>query len=837
MLRLGLTKKTLIVISALIVLLVFGSVFLVYYQEEEMKEIRFAPHKINPELKVQILEQGLNQILPIEMSLIPWANLTKGPKVNSNLLFAKAFVEPGSAKCIPVGLGYTLAESNKLFDPAASYPDCSTQTPVTVKFENNKLMKVCDKMEYFLGTSPEEDRFGRVPYHFKWLKMPGNSADTLNREFAFIKCGEMREAVVFFKKNPKAAARAISQTKKLSDSMGLASPPKPITIFMLIFDSLSRNHMYRSFPETMKFLNTSIGTGQYSKKLVMYDFLINHAHGENTIPNMIPFLFGYNFNYHKLRLGNRSHFNPEDNDFFVSIQKDALWKHFERMGFVTLFGFDVIWDFLVPAVGREIKTDHVFTNFWKASSKVFGTDNYINEQECFGSFDSHRYMLDYVESYLKEYKGVNRFGYTHITTAHEKSGTIIKTVDDDLVKFFKDTLEFYEGIDEDVFFIVAGDHGKHVSERDIVKPGWLENMLPGHIVIASKDLIEKLKADETLKHNTKRLVSRPDWHLTMKQLSTSPYGQLPKDSSLYTHWKKLAETDYSVSLLMEKVPESRTCEDVNIDDCFCVCLPYKEIPSKDWPKYEYISAAIKASFDSINKSIKNRLCQKLTFDKVLYAAIREIDSDYQVYRFRVGIKENPDVVIEIYAGVFPKDKEERYTKVEVPFKASDFKDKMFQLLKVVRIDEYGGYMEEFSVVIQEKPHFCIPVLPEALTVVELLKEDMSNALDALIDQIDLRAAPHQKTCYSVCKQFDQICQPWALQLLSNELILFPVWHSTVEITIKYQEKDFIILSQFELGHNYGDLLSFSNSSIFYTQRDFSCFSTSSTLSLICPCKK
>ena len=49
MLRLNLTKKTLIVISALIILLVFRSVFLVYYQEEELKKIRFVSHKTNQE--------------------------------------------------------------------------------------------------------------------------------------------------------------------------------------------------------------------------------------------------------------------------------------------------------------------------------------------------------------------------------------------------------------------------------------------------------------------------------------------------------------------------------------------------------------------------------------------------------------------------------------------------------------------------------------------------------------------------------------------------------------------------------------------------------------------
>ena len=60
-------------------------------------------------------------------------------------------------------------------------------------------------------------------------------------------------------------------------------------------------------------------------------------------------------------------------------------------------------------------------------------------------------MLNCVESYSKEYRGVYRFGYTHIKTAHEKSGTIFRTVKNNLLKFFKDTMDLNDGIDEKEF--------------------------------------------------------------------------------------------------------------------------------------------------------------------------------------------------------------------------------------------------------------------------------------------------------------------------------------------------------------------------------------------------
>ena len=222
-------------------------------------------------------------------------------------------------------------------------------------------------------------------------------------------------------------------------------------------------------------------------------------------------------------------------------------------------------------------------------------------------------MLDYVQSYLTKYKGQNRFGYSHITTAHEKSGTIIKTVDEDLQKFFTSLLKFYSKIDEDIFFILAGDHGKRVSETDIIKPGFIGNVTPGQIVIANKHLIQKLNADENLRHNSQKLISRADWHLTLRHLSLVPYGQLDRNSRLYHNWKKSSETDHIVSVLLDKIPNSRSCEDVNIEDYFCVCLPYDELSENEYESNQIVSGVIIFTIESINKSQKNHLCRQLTF--------------------------------------------------------------------------------------------------------------------------------------------------------------------------------------------------------------------------------
>ena len=543
-----------------------------------MQEVTILNSRSQKQSKLSILEQNLGQDPKFDPTFESWqSDLVRNYAVSSQLLYAEASINDNSTECVPIGFGYTKEESDELFNPEASYPDCSLQTPPTLKVVKGNLLKTCEDFQYSLGKPAQDELFGRAEYKLTWTPLDKDKLDTKDREYVFVKCGERREAAVFLKRKEHAVRRAQALTDKLREEFDVKAAHRPLTVFMLVFDSLSRKHMFRSFPQTMSFLNSTIGSGNYSSHFTMYDFLINHGHGENTIPNMIPYLFGYSFKYHKQRMGARTHLNPEDSNFFIEIQKTSIWKQFEKMGFLTMFGFDIIWDFLVPAVGREIKTDHVFTNFWKGASKVFGTDNYINEQACFGSQDSHRYMLDYASSYLQEYSGINRFGYIHITTAHEKSGTIIKTVDDDLLIFMQNTLDFYQRKNEDVVFILGGDHGKHVSETDYVKPGWLENLLPAQIVITNKDLMRRLNSDDTLRTNTQRLVSRPDWHLTLKHLSLVPYGQIKKSSPVYNQWKAVTDSDFSVSLLLEKVPTQRTCSDVDIDDFYCVCGPYEEI--------------------------------------------------------------------------------------------------------------------------------------------------------------------------------------------------------------------------------------------------------------------
>jgi hypothetical protein len=72
---------------------------------------------------------------------------------------------------------------------------------------------------------------------------------------------------------------------------------RPMTLLVVVFDSVSRAHFYRNFNETAKWLKTKL-----PDEFAVYDFINNNAHGTNSEPNIVALLMGYNITVHKDRI-------------------------------------------------------------------------------------------------------------------------------------------------------------------------------------------------------------------------------------------------------------------------------------------------------------------------------------------------------------------------------------------------------------------------------------------------------------------------------------------------------------------------------------------------------
>ena len=314
-------RKSIILFTFLLTLLFFITTIIIYKQENPYVFMPNSAEKLKKELRIYLLELNLNLEIPVFGSVLPWDYFNY-----SNFSIDSEKLEKTPKKimndCIPDSFGYTIQQSDSLFDPHATFSDCGKETAETLDYNETHLIKVCQNAFYELGLDPSEERFGRVPYKIHWKTMT-EDVKIGNTEYAFIKCGKKRQAMSFLKENYEAKNRAKNISLEISQKLGLKSF-KPLSVFLLIFDSLSRFHMFRNFNSTLDYLNENIVTGKLKEKFVLYDFVLNHAHGENTIPNMIPYLFGYNEKYQSLRLKGFDYFNQSHEQKFLEIQKDAI---------------------------------------------------------------------------------------------------------------------------------------------------------------------------------------------------------------------------------------------------------------------------------------------------------------------------------------------------------------------------------------------------------------------------------------------------------------------------------------------------------------------------------
>ena len=349
----------------------------------------------------------------------------------------------------------------------------------------------------------------------------------------------------------------------------------------------------------------------------MYDFLLNNAQGYHTTANIIPILLGASHESLKKIIDKLNKNNKADNNAFKYIQEHSLYKFYERLGYVTALDWDTAKDNFNNFIGKTVYTDHAPLDFWRAARRVFRYDDFSSTLKCFGDKNHHTYLLNYLNGFNINYRGYNRFGYFHISIGHEWSGLNIRTLDKNLVEFFTDFFK-ENNADEDFVLMITGDHGRAITEWDLYIEGLMENELPIHLLITNKNTINRfgLKAHENLRYNSKRLVSRSDWYVTLKHLAIFPYGNLDISSDTYKAFKNESLSMNAASLFLEKIPDNRMCEDVNIEKSICSCISYDKMTSE--VVKETSKMALNKTIELINASLKEKaLCNKITIKNVL----------------------------------------------------------------------------------------------------------------------------------------------------------------------------------------------------------------------------
>jgi len=660
-------------------------------------------------------------------------------------------------------------------------------------------------MDYVVGDGRAAERLGDLDFAKDWTQYSA-PVDVGDTEYAFGRCSKgKKEAVLVNKYNATAAKRASRITESLRKELNLTSSPRPLAVYMLVFDSVSRQHFYRNFPQTVDFLNSAF-EAEYRDKYQLYDFVVNNAHGENTQPNMVPWLYGYALKYLKSQLQGLSIHRPQDESRYLELQREALWQVFEQHGFVTLFGFDTVWDFLSHCTGRTIATDHMVSNFYHACRKLFGYMDFVERQRCIGLHNAHFYALNYLLQFNNNYKGLNRFAYVHLSPGHEKSGTVIRTADEDTKQFLKKLLDKQRSRpEEDFVLVLAADHGKHSNEWDKSHEGFLENQLPLHLVFASTALISRLHAHSLLTHNAQRLVSRLDWYLSFRHMATFPYGQLHPNSSLYAVWKQRSDSPHAVSVFLESVPDSRGCEDVDIPVHYCSCLDFVEIPLVHAKDMTTIKDLVQLSLRYLNSVVKREdageICYSLSLEAVLKVFVQMVkggEVGSRNFKVRFGVNEGRGTRFETIGFLAPAEElaalQSSQPLVNTTFTAADGSSvpMQLQLREVIRVDQYEGICEELAKAAGATPPYCVCKVPFPAGS---LSNTQTAVLDKLISRMEMVIAKRGQPCHQACLERSRGCHIWALQLLNDERVLrqvaafYPLFNLTSGTRLRLSDID------------------------------------------------
>ena len=377
--------------------------------------------------------------------------------------------------------------------------------------------------------------------------------------FALLRCDEFwnpRAKTQLFLLPPMSATADKSRSKSLIN---------PININIMLIDSVSRPHFYRSLPQTV---NAFRSINENSSALVL-DFELFHAIKQRTFEN-IHALFSGEY------VETDQFVNP------VPVKADVMFEKFKSLGYQTMWQEDMCWTYEWGMVRdlkvmnqslplREIwhnltsalkKNSIDFTGITHSSCEVlksFGVPELFHgpSKMCYGGTYYHSLFLHFLENFLQEIGSDSRkkplFSFSMLNVGHEDSGLRIQTFDESLANFMK-TL----AADSNTLSVILSDHGNTYGPFPRTMEGRFEVFQPHLFMIIPKrvqNLLGKNKV-HTLIQNQNRLVSITDLHYTLMAVAANigNEGQQPNLG------------------LFQPISRNRSCEDLQLlSYSLCIC--------------------------------------------------------------------------------------------------------------------------------------------------------------------------------------------------------------------------------------------------------------------------
>ena len=260
------------------------------------------------------------------------------------------------------------------------------------------------------------------------------------------------EVIVDFTEDPYGQIKInINHKDNLAKERKIKQKNDTKNILFIYMDNLSRNHFYRQYPLTSKFLEKFLSYEGYTpnnenEKYHGFEFLKYYKFKGATLTNALPMFSGVNF-------------DPNVN--MVSIVRD-----FKKNGYITANIQDICHKELMDINPLEkyiyIEFDHEYAspncdpNIYTYGYSFSGGENGIFRKCQYGK-ESFEYALEYAKKFWNSYKDNKKFIRIVNTYGHEYSGEKSKYTDKPLRDFLQYLYENRKLNNTTVF--IAGDHG------------------------------------------------------------------------------------------------------------------------------------------------------------------------------------------------------------------------------------------------------------------------------------------------------------------------------------------------------------------------------------------
>lgn len=435
-------------------------------------------------------------------------------------------------------------------------------------------------------------------------------------------------------------------------------------VVLLGIDTISRLNAIRQLSKTLQVLRDKFGTLEYRA----YNKV-----GENTFPNLIPFLTGLKpeqLTETQCWLASNYSQESETGDDYLDGCK-FLWNYYQSLGYVTYFSEDwpkaSTFNYLKPGFKRQ-PTAYYGRPFTLARDPLLLPQVGMGCSSCLRDKPIVGEDLEYLKSFIKEHKYKPYFAFHWINCPQHDDLNGASQVDELIAKFLADIHDITQR--NRTFVIVFSDHGYRWEKFVSTRIGHYESSLPlltiappKHFVANHANLYDNMRRHNSLlitpfdmfktlikirdlglktsstkekSHREERatLGDRAATRARNKELaqaneitfldnsaarieSTTTFQQLKPVTGL--NYKQ----DFSVVSLLETPDEyliDRSCIEAGIPDSYCVCHEFKTI---DTNRTDVLGATYYLVYVHLYTRVKkhSQICHQLELDKVFSAEV------------------------------------------------------------------------------------------------------------------------------------------------------------------------------------------------------------------------